>query len=162
MSLKHNSNFKSVAMTGSIGLLLGLGYGCAHILFNKYMVPEQTLIPITEQLYKDKVLLELFVDLQNYKHLDENSFTKSVNSCDRLLYLYTQLSNKHIQPKISDRMLGYVHYKTTIDNLKNLYSLSKQEDAKIEITLQNIYNEIVIKLKGYWQGILNITTDIPL
>lgn len=160
MNMMTKSNISKVAFTGFLGCMMGLTYGGAHIAFTNYAVPTKNLIPNTDALHNDKILLDYFLKLQEYKYLNDIAFLNAVSSCDRLIFLHNQLKNKIIQPILNDRIIGFTYYKQTIDNIDIIYKLTAKEDAKIEIKMIEIKKDIIFKIREYWESILNMTYNI--
>jgi len=142
----------------------GFVVGCSYQLGNiwlKQRTNVQDLSPLTEALCDDAETFALFCQLQEYRDQDEISFRRAVDNADRLILLHVQLRKGIIQPSLTDRPTGFLHFKNTIKYLEKFFTSSKESSsARIPVEVHRLYLLLFNNLESHWNSILHLTHEV--
>ena len=152
------SDAKDIILWGTGGLAAAVLYQFAAI-WVRQKTNVQDLTPLTEALYKDRVLFNFFCQLKHYRYIDEKCFKRAVNNADRLVLLSQQISD--VGPSIQDRQVAYSLMNETLKNLEGmLQSANKLEDPRPETEINRLYVLIFKVVEKYWTIILRQTQNV--
>lgn len=156
-----NGQKSNVVMWGAAGFLSASLYKLLQIWCDQ-STNNVALTPRTEFLVDSDELFNLFVRLQEYRYLNEKSFTKAVEHCDILIGIHIQLLKKEIPPTRNEAILAFMHTKKVHDHLAKLIkAASKHGSSEEEVKIYKHYTRVYELTREHCQAVMRITRDSP-
>lgn len=151
-----------VGQWGVSGLGVGVIYAIASVWF-KQKSNADALSPRTEELASDKELFALFCQLQQYRKLNEKSFSRAVDYADALVFRHQQLTNKKIDPTLHDRPECFAALQTCTKNLRVLLAAAKDHpEPRVPAHVFRLCSRIEELVKLHWTAVMRLTRDIKV
>lgn len=145
---------------GAIGFV-GMGvYKVGTKMIKRDLDPSVEFEIPVESVQRDRVLTKAFLDLQEYKGVNEWLFRCAILNCDHLMFLEQVLMQGDVTPVRNDKVIAFSHFKLASTRLKMLQisvheKIGAHHAALVGVLIKKIYSQMQI----HFTNILHMCKD---